>query len=216
MSPTKLLLQAKQANQCISTLPNEPRIYTNTSLYRYDTSKGYYGLEDAMRTIRYGATIPFTPRQIAMIKHLLHNDKLQHIMALCAYVFPFEYAPDTLRRAVKRCVEPIQCTTLDFLYDYESMFGDRDNGTDTQADRLAYLHYALRPLHLKSPPIKRDVIRKCYDSLRIHGTVSARNMAAEFNISLQYAHKCISLAKSYLALQLKPDCSLNADMRLFS
>ena len=125
----------------VSDLPtsfvNTPILCTHADVRLYNAIQGRYSVEDAMQAMPHKTILPFTQRHLSMIKYLLGYDTLGNIITLCDAVRPCTFSALSLRHAVKSTPTVIECSFVSFLYDYESMFGDRCGRHGEDADVVA-------------------------------------------------------------------------------
>lgn len=197
----------------VSDLPtsfvNTPILCTHADVRLYNAIQGRYSVEDAMQAMPHKTILPFTQRHLSMIKYLLGYDTLGNIITLCDAVRPCTFSALSLRHAVKATPTVIECSFVSFLYDYESMFGDRcgRHGEDADA-RLAYIAKMLiqRTDKDKGASKRAAIEAMCIEHLRVYGFVHTAHITAHFGISTSYVYQCTRRAKQ--ALQLKPDLQL--------
>lgn len=101
--------------------------YYNNSVSKYKQSEIKHFIEHASHAV------PFTGKHLGMLKHLSKTVGFSMALSAIDDLKPFDYSSRSLRQIVARHKgQERECSLLEFMYDYSSVFCLRGDNYDTQ------------------------------------------------------------------------------------
>ena len=126
--------------------------------------------------------IPYTKNQLAMMAYLKQYIKLSEIISWCATVYPKGQNAVATRKAIERIKKPLPCSAIEFIYDYESIFGDR--GLDvSEIEQRKKIVNALTSAQSRIKRLKDDILRQYKLNMKLVGKPCYADLCQEFNVS---------------------------------